>query len=220
MAYKWNKIINLWLWFPPNGVLIFPPKGSHQPTLLPKGGHRLVCRERFSLYHSSLVPSWWCLGCSLPLLLKQVLRGQLPYRDSGKHFLQMRWSPCPQGWYQLFPNLSFLLKWSQLICTTFPLLSNQVGWLDWSIQPWHGGGGSFSGFLDKACVLPNQSVLHSKPRGGNHGVSPLRDRSKWWEVVTHVSWAPAESQSTLPMSVGVSLGHWLIVPGSILPKPG
>ena len=32
------------------------------------------------------------------------------------------------------------------------------------------------------------------------------------EVVDHVSWAPAESESVLPMSVGVGWGHWLIVP--------
>ena len=39
------------------------------------------------------------------------------------------------------------------------------------------------------------------------------------EVVTHVSWASAESESALLMSVGMVWGHWLIVSGSILPKP-
>ena len=39
------------------------------------------------------------------------------------------------------------------------------------------------------------------------------------EVVICVPWAPAESESMLPMSVGVGWGHQLIVPESILPKP-
>ena len=52
---KWhitkNKISSV-LWLLPNGVLVFPPKGSHLFTLLPKGGYGLVHKVCI-LHHSS-----------------------------------------------------------------------------------------------------------------------------------------------------------------------
>ena len=52
-------------------------------------------------------------------------------------------------------------------------------------------------------------------------VSPLSRRDpNDEEVVQHVSWTPAEFDTAPLMPVMMGWGHWLVVPGSILPKPG